>query len=109
MLAAVLLAVVLADSAPETPTPVSPADTLAAPPSGQPPGSKEPPTPPHTGLRALAFGLAEDVKHLPSLPNLYIAAGGGGLALAVHPLDDDVNQRLRGHLSTATPVFAPGK
>ena len=109
MLAAVLLAVVLADAAPEAPTPVSPADTVAAAPAGQSPESKEPPTPPHTGLRALAFGLAEDVKHLPSLPNLYIAAGGGGLALAVHPLDDDVNQRLRGHLSTATPVFAPGK
>ena len=30
---------------------------------------KKPPTPPHTGIRALASGLVDDVKHLPSKPN----------------------------------------
>ena len=48
-------------------------------------GSKEPPTPPHTGIHALSSGLVEDVKHLPSQPNAYLAIIGGGLALAVHP------------------------
>jgi membrane-associated phospholipid phosphatase len=56
--------------------------------------AKEPPTPPHTGIRALFGNLGEDIKHLPALPNLYIAAVGGGLAAAVHPIDDSVNARL---------------
>ncbi len=73
------------------------------------PDSKEPPTPPHTGLHALGSGLVEDVKHLPSLPNLYLATIGGGLALAVHPLDDDVNESLRAHQDAAGVFFAPGK
>jgi hypothetical protein len=70
---------------------------------------KEPPTPPHTGVRALASGLIEDVKHLPSPPNAYLAAIGGGLAASVHPLDDTVNIKLRGHQAAARPIFAPGK
>src|SRR5947208_16555115 len=48
---------------------------------------KKPVTPPHTGVRALLDGLKEDVQHLPSTANLYLAALGGGLALAVHPID----------------------
>src|ERR1019366_3141128 len=32
---------------------------------------KKPPTPPHTGVRALLDGLKEDVGHLPSNPDLY--------------------------------------
>jgi PAP2 superfamily protein len=38
--------------------------------------------------------LVDDVKHLPSKENLYWAAFGGGLALAVHPADDNMNQSL---------------
>ena len=73
------------------------------------PDSKEPPTPPHTGFHALGSGLVEDVKHLPSVPNVYLAAIGGGLALIVHPLDDVVNEKLRGHQDEARLFFAPGK
>jgi hypothetical protein len=31
---------------------------------------KKPPTPPHTGIRALVSNLVEDVKHLPTMQNL---------------------------------------
>lgn len=108
MLAAVLLAFVLADSLPDASDRVMSAGATASAAVAQPELSA-PPTPPHTGVRALASGLVKDVTHLPSLPNLYLAAGGGALALAVHPLDDVVNHRLRGHLDAARPVFAPGK
>ncbi len=40
--------------------------------------AKEPPTPPHTGIRALFGDLGEDFKHLPDLQNLKIASIGGG-------------------------------
>jgi hypothetical protein len=71
--------------------------------------AKKPATAPHTGIRALTGGLWEDVKHLPSRPNLYLSVIGGGLGLATHGLDDDVNARLRGHQDAARPVFALGK
>jgi len=48
------------------------------------------PTPRHTGVKAMAKDLVEDVKHLPSKENLFLAGVGGGLALAVHPADDNV-------------------
>jgi membrane-associated phospholipid phosphatase len=67
---------------------------VVADPPQQKADAKEPPTPPHTGIRALFGNLGEDIKHLPALPNLYIAAVGGGLAAAVHPIDDSVNARL---------------
>jgi len=108
MLAAALFALMLADAPPDVAAVAATAGGAVVATAVQP-ESKEPPTPPHTGVRALAAGLVQDIKHLPSRPNLFLAAGGGALALAVHPLDDDVNQRLRGHLNTATPVFAPGK
>jgi hypothetical protein len=68
-----------------------------------------PPTPPHTGIRALLDGLRLDVKSLPSLPNLYIALIGGGAALAVHPLDSTFNVHLRSHYTLVNDVFAPAK
>src|SRR5262245_31309488 len=49
------------------------------------------PTPRHTGVRALIKDLGSDVTHLPSRQNLYWVALGGGLALAAHPADDNVN------------------
>jgi len=42
----------------------------------------------------LVKDLASDVVHLPSKENLIWAAVGGGLALAVHPADDNVNHAL---------------
>jgi membrane-associated phospholipid phosphatase len=71
--------------------------------------AKEPPTPVHTGIRALFGDLVEDVKHLPSKQNVYIAAIGGGLAAAVHPADATFNARLRSHYDAVNTLFAAGK
>ena len=52
------------------------------------------PTPRHTGIKAMVKDLGSDFKHLPSKENLFWAGIGGGLALAVHPADDNVNESL---------------
>jgi hypothetical protein len=70
---------------------------------------KKPPTPEHTGIHALARGLLEDTKHLPSLPNLYLAGLGGGLALVAHPFDEKFNIKLRSHYNGVNRAFRPGK
>jgi membrane-associated phospholipid phosphatase len=59
---------------------------------GQPAGP--PPTPRHTGVKAMMKDLVSDVAHLPSTENLFWAGVGGGLALAAHPADDNVNESL---------------
>ena len=66
-----------------------------------------PPTPRHTGVRTLVKALVSDVKHLPSKENLFWEVVGSGLALAVHPLDDNVNRGLVAN-NTADKVFKPG-
>jgi len=71
--------------------------------------TKEPPTPPRTGIHALAHNLVEDVQHLPSKQNLFLTAVGGGLAFAVHPADESFNVRLRSHYDGVNRAFAPGK
>ena len=48
--------------------------------------AKEPPTPAHTGIRALVGNLGEDIKHLPEMQNVYLAAIGGGLPSRPIPL-----------------------
>jgi len=53
-----------------------------------------PPTPRHTGIKAMVKDLGSDFKHLPSKENLFWAGLGGGLALAVHPADDNVNEAM---------------
>jgi hypothetical protein len=67
------------------------------------------PPPPHPRLRALFQNLGEDLTRLPSMPNLYIAALGGGLALAAHRADSTLNAKLRSHYDLVNTVFAPGK
>jgi hypothetical protein len=52
------------------------------------------PTPRHTGIKAMVKDLAIDFTHLPSKENLFWAGVGGGLALAVHPADESVNQAM---------------
>ena len=52
------------------------------------------PTPRHTGIKAMVKDLGSDFKHLPSKENLFWAGVGGGLALAVHPADDNVNESM---------------
>jgi hypothetical protein len=71
--------------------------------------AKKPVTPPHTGIHALFRGLKEDIGHLPSLSNAYLAALGGGLALAAHPADQSFNVHLRSHYDLVNAIFAPGK
>src|SRR5262245_55652358 len=77
--------------------------------SDAPAEAKEPPTPPHTGIRALGRGLVEDIKHLPARQNAYLALVGGALAAGAHPVDQTFNVRLRSHYSAVNAVFAPAK
>jgi membrane-associated phospholipid phosphatase len=70
---------------------------------------ERPPTPPHTGIRALLDGLRLDIAHLPSRPNLYLAMIGGGLAASVHPIDQTFNVHLRSHYDGVNDFFAPAK
>jgi hypothetical protein len=52
--------------------------------------------------------MGEDLKHIPRRNSVYWLAAGTGLALAVHPADDDINQRLAGS-DFADAFFKPGK
>jgi hypothetical protein len=67
-----------------------------------------PPTPRHTGLKALVRDLGQDVLYLPSKENLLWVGVGGGLALAVHPADDEVNESLV-NSEFAHDLFGPGR
>jgi len=85
-------------------------------PNNQSPGAKDqeaeakkPATPPHTGIRALATGVVEDIEHVPSKRNLYVLAIGGGLAAAAHPADQTFNVHLRSHYDGVNKAFAAGK
>jgi membrane-associated phospholipid phosphatase len=71
--------------------------------------SEAPPTPLHTGLRALFHNVVEDLTKLPATQNLYIAAVGGAAALAVHPADPTFNGKLMSHSSLVNNAFAPGQ
>jgi membrane-associated phospholipid phosphatase len=66
-----------------------------------------PPTPRHTGIKAMAEHVVTNFKYLPSTENLLWAGAGGGLALAAHPFDDNVNQALVGN-TAAENFFKPG-
>lgn len=69
----------------------------------------KPPTPAHTGVRALVKGLVADIGHLPSVHNLYGVSAGGGLAIAARPADRSLNARFVRQSDFANDVFAPGK
>jgi membrane-associated phospholipid phosphatase len=71
--------------------------------------AKKPATPPHTGIRALATGVVEDIAHVPSKRNLYVLIIGGGLAAAAHPADQTFNVHLRSHYDAVNTAFAAGK
>jgi hypothetical protein len=70
---------------------------------------KKPETPPHTGIRALLDGLRLDITRIPSTNNLYIALGGGAMALAAHPFDQDFNTHLRSHYTIVNDIYMPAK
>lgn len=59
-------------------------------------------------FKALFYNLGDDVKHIPRKNSLYWLAAGSGLALAVHPKDDEINDRLVGS-GFADKAFKPGK
>jgi hypothetical protein len=101
--------VVSADVQPQHPAPATPQQPPKPAGSDVPADEKEPPTPPHTGIRALFRGLAEDARHLPAKENAYLALLGGGLAFGAHQVDDTFNVRLRSHYTTVNTAFAPGK
>jgi len=65
-----------------------------------------PPTPEHTGIKAMVEELGGDIKHLPSWENVFWAGAGGGVAAAVHPLDPTANADLSGPF--LDKFFKPG-
>jgi membrane-associated phospholipid phosphatase len=75
--------------------------------NGQQPAGP-PPTPRHTGIKAMTEHLVTNFKYLPSKENLFWAGTGGGLALATHPFDDNVNEALVGN-DTAEKFFKTGE
>ncbi len=103
LLMSTVLALALAVPA-QVPSQADPSD-----PQEQKADAKEPPTPEHTGIRALFGDLGEDIKHLPDIQNVYIAAIGGGLALAAHQADQSFNAKLLSHYDGVNTAFAPGK
>jgi hypothetical protein len=95
------------------------ATPASAPPQAAPPQVPPKPTEPielpvvserspeHTGFKALVRDTIGDFKHLPSRDTAMWLAIGGGLSIAVSPLDDEVNDRLQGDGWSA--FYAPGK
>jgi membrane-associated phospholipid phosphatase len=57
---------------------------------------------------ALVHNLGDDVKHVPRQNSIYWLAGGGAAALAIHPLDDNVNSHFAGS-GTADAFWKPGQ
>ena len=55
---------------------------------------EEPAKPTRSFFPALAHNLLDDVKHIPRRNSLYWLAAGTGMSLAVHPADDELNNRL---------------
>jgi hypothetical protein len=116
MLSALLLTAALATPPVDIPAAQQPPETSAQAvddqgnqPKDQKAEAKEPPTPAHTGIRALFGNLIEDVQHLPSMQNLYLTGVGGGLAALAHPADATLNGHLRSHYDVVNAAFAPGK
>jgi membrane-associated phospholipid phosphatase len=65
-----------------------------------------PPTPEHTGIKAMVRELGVDVQHLPSWENVFWVSVGGGAAALVHPLDPTANADLSGPF--LDKFFKPG-
>jgi membrane-associated phospholipid phosphatase len=59
-------------------------------------------------VSALVHNLGDDIKHLPRQNSVYWLAGGGALALAVHPADDKVNRHFAGTGATDS-FWKPGQ
>jgi membrane-associated phospholipid phosphatase len=90
------------DASDDTASRFTDADQVVQKPAGAPP------TPRHTGIKALVKDLGADLTHFPSKQNLFWAGVGGGLAVAAHPFDDNVNRALVGS-DFADTFFKPGE
>jgi hypothetical protein len=71
---------------------------------GQP--QPAPPTPRHTGIKAMVKALGRDIVNLPSKENLFWVGVGTVSAAAAHPFDTTTNANLAG--PTWNKIFAPG-
>jgi hypothetical protein len=109
---AVALFIVPVGAGAQDPKPTPPPTTgtpAPPPPEGQKVAAAEDLTKPtRSFFPALLHNLGDDLKHIPRKNSIYWLAAGTGLALAVHPEDDDINQRLRGS-NFADSMFKPGK
>jgi hypothetical protein len=92
-----------------------PAQPPTQPPPTQDPAQKPPAAvgeestkPTRSFPSALVHNLKDDVKHLPRLNTVYFLAAGGAAAAAIHPYDDEINERLGGS-GAAETFFKPGK
>jgi membrane-associated phospholipid phosphatase len=87
------------------------AATPAPPPEGsgdQVAAAEEPVKPTRAFFPALLHNLGDDLKKMPRKNSLYWLAAGSALAIAVHPADDEINERIRGS-SAAAAFFTAGK
>jgi membrane-associated phospholipid phosphatase len=69
----------------------------------------KPDQPAHTGISALFRAIGSDFKEFPQRKSTYvILAIGGAAAAAVHPADDDINEKLQ-ESEGLKKAFKPGK
>jgi membrane-associated phospholipid phosphatase len=93
----------------------SPAAAQAQPaaPTPTPQGDNPPAAPGEAGTKstrsffpALIHNLGDDLRHIPRRNSAYWLVAGVGLAVAVHPVDSDINAHLR---NRSTNPFGAGK
>ena len=97
-----------AQEAQPTPVPATPPAAVQDP-KPPPAAVGEAATKPTRGFfSSLGHNLKDDVRHLPRWNTVYFLAGGGAAALAIHPLDDEINERLEGS-GAAETFFKAGK
>jgi membrane-associated phospholipid phosphatase len=77
-------------------------------PPKQEPVQAAPASPQRSFVSSLIHHLGDDLKHMPRRNSLYWLAGGTAGALAIHPLDDNINERFVGS-DVADSLFTPGK
>jgi len=70
--------------------------------------AEEPAKPTRSFFPALFHNLGDDVKHIPRKNTLYWLAAGAATSLAIHPADDNLNDRLSNSDSAKT-FFKAGK
>src|SRR5262245_7140014 len=93
-----------------------PSGVLAQNPPAPPQDPQKPPAavgeqskkPTRNFFSALVHNLGDDVKHMPRQNSLYWLAGGSAGALAIHPLDDNINGHFAGS-GTADALWKPGQ